>query len=449
MEPLLLLAHRIPYPPNKGDKITNFEFLKFFAKRYDVHLGTFIDDPRDAVHMDKVREYCRSAHFQQLRPLQSRILSARSLFSGDALTLSYYPRRELRRWCEQTAAANDIRRIFVSSTPMYQFVPRAAKGAVKVIHYHDLDSDKWRQYAETKVWPLSAIYRREWRRLLEYERKIALDAKAGLFVTPSEAELFRKLAPESAWKIHWPGHGLDHEYYRPSNESENPYPSGARAVVFVGVLDYWPNEDAAIWYAREIHERVRSLCRDASFFIVGMNPTARVRELAALPGVVVTGSVPDVRPWFQHASVVVAPLRIARGIQNKVLQAMAMERPVVTTRMSADALSAQPGQEIEVAETAEEFADKVVALMTDTEVAHQMGLRARERIVRDYSWQRTMERIDAMMAPGPARPAAEADFEMSSADPIAQRSVPGSVRCSRDGLEAVQPPSWNGRRVRH
>jgi sugar transferase (PEP-CTERM/EpsH1 system associated) len=280
---------------------------------------------------------------------------------------------------------------------MYQFVPREARNAVKVIHYHDLDSDKWRQYAETKPWPLSTVYRREWRRLFDYERKIALDADAGLFVTPSEAGLFRQLAPESSHKIHWPGHGLDHDYYQRSGVTASPYPKGAKPVVFVGVLDYWPNEDAAIWYAREVHRRVQAAHRDALFYIVGMNPTRRVRELATLPGVVVTGQVPDVRPWFQHASVVVAPVRIGRGIQNKVLQAMAMERPVVMSGLSADSLSARPGEEIDIADTAEEFAAKVVALLNDPAAAGAMGLRARERILRDYSWQKTMERIDSLL----------------------------------------------------
>ena len=344
MEPLLFLAHRIPYPPNKGDKITNFEMLKYFSKRYEVHLGTFIDDPRDRVHRDEVLKYCGSAHFENLNPRLRRLMSAPALAGRRALTLAYYPRRNLLSWCERTVRERGIKRVFVSSTPMYQFVPPAAANAACVIQYHDLDSDKWRQYAETTPWPMSAIYRRESVALLEYERAIARQVDAGFFVTPSEAALFRELAPESAHKIHWPGHGVDHEYYRSTPDRENPFPPGTKAVLFVGVLDYWPNEDAAIWYAREIHSRVRQTAGDVRFYVVGMNPTPRVRELGTLPGVVVTGEVPDVRPWFQHASVVVAPLRIARGIQNKVLQAMAIGRPVVMSRMLDVLVVCAPGR---------------------------------------------------------------------------------------------------------
>ena len=165
-EPLLLLTHRIPFPPNKGDKITNFEFLRHFAQRYEVHLGTFIDDPRDEEHVDTVRQFCRDVHFERVHPRWARLLSVRGLLTGSALTLAFYSRRGLRRWSERVVANHSIRKVFVSSTPMYQFAPPAGPGTVRVVHYHDLDSDKWKQYAGTKAWPLSAIYRREWRTLL-------------------------------------------------------------------------------------------------------------------------------------------------------------------------------------------------------------------------------------------------------------------------------------------
>jgi sugar transferase (PEP-CTERM/EpsH1 system associated) len=398
MDPLLFLTHRIPYPPNKGDKITNFEMLKYFSKRYEVHLGTFVDDRRDRRHRAELLKHCRSAHFEDLDPTFRRVASVGALLGRRPLTLAYYPRRRLARWCDSVVREHGIRKVFVSSTPMYQFVPRSAADAARVIHYHDLDSDKWRQYAETTAWPMSAIYLRESVTLLQYEREIARDADAGFFVTPSEAELFRRLAPESARKIIWPGHGLDHEYYRRSDGFASPYPEGAKTVLFVGVLDYWPNEDAAIWYATAIHEKVRAACPDARFYAVGMNPTRRVRDLAALPGVTVTGEVDDVRPWFQHASVVVAPLRMARGIQNKVLQAMAMERPVVMSRMLASSLSARAGEEVMLAGTAAEFAAGVAGLLQDPAAAARMGRCARQRILSDYSWQTTMERMDAFLA---------------------------------------------------
>lgn len=418
MEPLLFLTHRIPYPPNKGDKITNFEMLKYFSKRYEVHLGTFVDDPRDRAHRTELLKYCRSAHFEDLHPKLRRIASAGALLGRRALTLAYYPRSRLLRWCDRTVTERGIRRIFVSSTPMYQFVPPSAGPAARVIHYHDLDSDKWRQYAETTPWPMSAIYRRESVTLLEYERQIARDADAGFFVTPSEAELFRRLAPESSRKIFWPGHGLDHDYYSRSNAFDNPYPAGAKTVLFVGVLDYWPNEDAAIWYATSIHAKVRAAFPDVRFYVVGMNPTRRVRELETLAGVTVTGEVPDVRPWFQHASVVVAPLRIARGIQNKVLQAMAMERPVVMSRMLASSLSARDGEDVVLAGTSDEFAAGIASLLGDERAARAMGQRARARILSDYSWQRTMDRMDAYLSGRPAEESREGSAGAATGDDV-------------------------------
>lgn len=397
MEPLLFLTHRIPYPPNKGDKITNYEMLRYLSKRYEIHLGTFIDDPRDLAHREKVLEFCASAHFEELSPTVSRLISVRALIGQGSLTLAYYPRRNLQRWCNQVVRDNRIKRAFVSSTPMYQFAQGIENLRSRVIHFHDLDSDKWRQYAESKPWPLSALYRRESRTLLEEERSIAIHADAGFFVTPSEADLFRTLAPESADKIHWPGHGLDHAYYSPNEAVGSPYKSSERVVLFVGVMDYWPNEDAAIWFAKEGFPFVQALHPGARFYIVGLNPTPRVKALALQPNVVVTGEVHDVRPYLQHAAVIIAPLRIARGIQNKALQGMAMERAVVMSPICAESLSAVPGSEIEVAGSGREFGEKISSLLAESERASAMGKRARRRVLNDYSWDDTMKRMETFL----------------------------------------------------
>lgn len=424
MEPLLFLTHRIPFPPNKGDKITNFEMLRYFARHYEVHLGTFIDDPQDFQYVPKVLEYCASAHFEPLDPFLSKLLSARALLGSRPLTLAYYPTKNLRSWCARAVAEKRIRRAFVSSTPMFQFV-RGIEGLVRrVVHFHDLDSDKWRQYAESRSWPLSAVFRREARTLLQEEKLISREADAGFFVTPAEAELFRSLAPESATKIHWPGHGLDYDYYCPSETLPSPYLSGERAILFVGVMDYWPNEDAATWFSREVLPGIRSRHPDARFYVVGLNPPASVRALAKDLGVVVTGAVPDVRPYLQHAAVVVAPLRIARGIQNKALQGMAMRKPVVMTSLCAGSLSARAGVEIEVADTGEAFAVKVGNLLSHPDRAARMGDLARERVLSDYSWEESMARMNSFLA-GPDATATRTD-----AAPVRIRQVSAGATTS-------------------
>lgn len=428
MEPLLFLTHRIPYPPNKGDKITNFEMLRYFARHYEVHLGTFVDDPQDLQHTTKVREYCASAHFEPLRPVVSKLLSARALFGSGPLTLAYYPRKNLQEWCARVVAERNVRLAFISSTPMFQFVRGLSALARRVIHFHDLDSDKWRQYAESRSWPLSAVFRREGRALLQEERAIAREADAGFFVTPAEAELFRTLAPESAGRIHWPGHGIDFDYYCPSDQFSSPYREGEKAILFVGVMDYWPNVDAATWFSREILPSIRSQHPGAVFYVVGLNPTPSVRSLAEQPGVVVTGGVADVRPYLQHADVVVAPLRIARGIQNKALQGMAMKRAVVMTPPCAASLSARAGAEIEVAETGVEFVTKVSDLLQHADRADTMGSLARQRVRSDYSWNETMMRMNSFLA-----------ADTTSECRLDEGSVANGVAAFASGVAGAQP----------
>jgi sugar transferase (PEP-CTERM/EpsH1 system associated) len=424
MEPLLFLAHRIPFPPNKGDKITNFEMLRYFARHYEVHLGTFVDDPQDFKYVPKVLEYCATAHFEPLNPTVSKLLSARALLGSRPLTLAYYPTRNLRSWCAREVAGNRIQSAFISSTPMFQFVRGIEGLRRRVVHFHDLDSDKWRQYAESRRWPLSAVFRREARTLLQEERSIAHEADAGFFVTPAEATLFRSLAPESAAKIHWPGHGLDYDYYRPDESLPSPYRSGERAILFVGVMDYWPNEDAATWFSRDVLPGIRARHPEARFYVVGLNPPASVRALDRDAGVVVTGAVPDVRPYLQHAAVVVAPLRIARGIQNKALQGMAMCKPVVMTSLCAGSLSARAGIEIEVADSGEEFASRVSYLLSHGERAARMGELARERVLRDYSWEESMARMNAFLA------APDSTAAVPDAAPVRVRSGTGGATTS-------------------
>ena len=187
-----------------------------------------------------------------------------------------------------------------------------------------MDSAKWSQYANSRSWPLSAIFKREGARLLAFERAVANGTEASVFVTPAEAQLFRTLAPECSTRVHHAQNGVDTDYFSPAHELPNPFATDEDAIVFTGAMDYWPNVDAVTWFARDVLPTIATQRPRARFYIVGIAPTPAVQALAQDPRVVVTGRVPDVRPYLKHARVVVAPLRVARGIQNKVLEAMAM-----------------------------------------------------------------------------------------------------------------------------
>ncbi|MGZ5203107.1 MAG: TIGR03087 family PEP-CTERM/XrtA system glycosyltransferase, partial [Telluria sp.] len=219
------------------------------------------------------------------------------------------------------------------------------------------------------------------------ERQVARDYDASLFVSAPEAELFRRLAPESGPKIGHFSNGVDTEYFSPDQQHPDPYPAGERALVFTGAMDYWPNIDAVKWFAAEVFPSVRQRFPDARFYIVGSRPAPAVQALAQQDGIVVTGTVPDVRPYIAHAAVAVAPLRIARGVQNKVLEAMAMATPVVVSPQALEGIDAVPGSELVLADEPAAFADACAALLEGRDSASAaIGRAARAKVQRQYSW---------------------------------------------------------------
>ena len=400
MESLLFLAHRLPYPPNKGDKVRSFHFLAHLARRYRVFLGAFVDDDDDWRHVDALRRLCAEVHVEALRPRSQRIASAVGFLSGEALTLPYYRSRELQRWVADVARRERVARAFAFSSPMAQYALGLA-GVRSFVDLVDMDSAKWGQYGSHHRWPVSAVYRREAERLLAYERDIVARAEAGIFVTREESRLFCDAAPECANRVVTISNGVDSEHFSPSTEFASPFAPAERAIVFTGAMDYWPNIDAVSWFAHDVLPEIRKHDPSARFYVVGMNPANPVRALAGDPAVTVTGRVADVRPYLAHARVVVAPLRVARGIQNKVLEAMAMAKPVVVSPAIAAGLAARPGIEVEVASDAPDFAGKVVALM-DPQRADAMGARARLRMQNAYTWPASFALLDELLERGNA-----------------------------------------------
>jgi len=399
MEDLLFLTHRIPYPPNKGDKIRSYHLLKHLTQRYRVHLGTFIDDPDDWRHVDHVKDLCGKTHFARLKPNSARLRCLDGLMTNQPLTLGYYRNAGLQAWVEQVLNELPIKCVLVFSSAVAQYVSQAGH-VRRVIDFVDIDSDKWLQYAVGKTWPMSWLYRREGRLLLHYERQVARDFDASLFVSHAEADLFRQIAPESAAKIGFFNNGVDTEYFSPTRNYQNPYPADALPLVFTGAMDYWPNADAVQWFARKILPAVLTQNPSACFYIIGSRPTAAVRALAELPGVVVTGMVPDIRPYLAHASLAVAPLRIARGIQNKVLEAMAMAKPVIASIQALEGITANAGEEVLLARDSGEFIATISALLKRPLEA--IGKAARVRVRVNYSWELNLKHVDELLSPDAA-----------------------------------------------
>lgn len=403
MAKILYLVHRLPYPPNKGDKVRSFHLLKHLAAKHQVFLATFVDDPDDRQYIAKVREFCTELHVSELQPALAKLKSLQGLLSGEALSLPYYRDAGMSRWVQEMAKARGFDAVIVFSSPMAQYVQYAQGkqgGGADVpvlIDFVDVDSAKWADYANSRSWPMSWLYRREGRQLLAFEADRADKAVCSFFVTDKEVALFRQLTPGRQAAVESLCNGVDAEFFAPADERPSPFPAGQLPLVFTGAMDYWPNADAVTWFAAEVLPSLRAQWPALHFHIVGRSPTPAVQALAG-EGVSVSGTVPDVRPYLQHAAAVVAPLRLARGIQNKILEAMAMGQPVVAAQSCVQAIDAIDGQELVGAAEPADFVRALNALLADPQLAARIGAAGRARVQASYSWDAHLAGLDRHLA---------------------------------------------------
>jgi len=407
VDEILFLCHRIPYPPNKGDKIRAYHWLKALSARYTVHLGTFVDDPEDWQGTEALASFCGEQCYRPLDPRMGKLRSLDGLRRGEALSFGYYRDRHLAAWVREITARRPIKAIVAFSSTMGPYAIESP-GVRRVLDLVDVDSDKWSQYARSASWPMRWVYAREARTLARGEQALAQSFDATVLVSDAEADFFRARAPEAAERIHAIGNGVDAEYFDPTHPLPDPFEGlsgeqfdgpGSDQIVFTGAMDYPANVDAVCWFADEVLPLIRKDRPGAVFTIVGIRPTARVLALAEREHVCVTGAVPDVRPYLAAASVAVAPMRIARGIQNKVLEALAMSCSVVMSDQAAAGLLETDPQYAQVAVEAGEFAAAVLVFMAREESESQSARdQARAYVLRHYGWQARFDELLALIA---------------------------------------------------
>lgn len=390
---ILFLAHRIPYPPDKGDKIRSWRLVEHLTKRFRVHLAAFVDDPHDFAHEAHLKSVCESLFLRPLDPATARLRSLSALLAEEPLSFAYYRDARMARHVT-SLRRRGLAATFVFSSTMAPYTEER-EGAPLIVDLCDADAEKWRAYADAAPFPLGAIYAREARRLADAETAILNRADVSFAVNESEAAILND-RPGVKRAAMWFGNGVDTAYFRPDAARSAPDPSAD--VVFTGAMDYHPNIDAVLWFAREAWPRVRARAPGARFAIVGARPARRVRALDGREGVIVTGRVDDVRPFLQHAAAVVAPMRIARGVQNKVLEAMAMARPVVATGAALEGVAARDGEEAIVADAPDAFAASVLLLLADRKRGDAIGASARARMKADYAWPAQFARLDGALA---------------------------------------------------
>lgn len=384
MSELLFLAHRVPFPPDRGDKIRGFHILRHLAGRYRVHLVAFAEDLADRNPPPAFRDMLASCTVIPLRKANARA-AIEALASGRPVSLTAFSSDAMRAAVARVLSSSPIERVHCFSGQMAQYLP--ADRPV-VMDFADVDSMKFEQLAAGSRQPIAWLLKREARLLDRFERAVAARVDASLFVTDAEAAAFR--ARGGCGRIETVENGIDAAFFDPQAAFER-VDAAEPLIVFTGQMDYRPNVEAVTWFARDI----LPLVPDATFAIVGRAPTAAVRALAC-ERVIVTGAVADVRGWLAAASVCVAPLRLARGIQNKVLEAMAMARPVVASPGAAEGIDHRGT--IRVADDVTDFAASVSALLANPAAAAGLGAAARARVVDRYSWPARLAALDAVMA---------------------------------------------------
>jgi sugar transferase (PEP-CTERM/EpsH1 system associated) len=388
MGDILFLAHRAPYPPDRGDKIRAFHILKHLAARRRVHLAAFADDLRDLRAKSGLYPLLASRAIVMRRKSTLRAV-AEAFASRRPASVSAFADTAMAHAVADVLAREPIETIYVFSSQMAQYLPATGQARV-VMDFVDVDSAKFADYAAAGGLK-AAVYAREARLLLAHDRAVAERADASLFVSEAETALFR--ARTGAARVHAVENGIDTAAFDPLARFEAVRIDGP-LIVFTGQMDYPPNIAAVRWFADAILPAIRAHHATARFAIVGRAPTADVRALAS-DAVIVTGEVPDVRGWLAAASVVVAPLKIARGIQNKVLEAMAMARPVVASAPAAEGID--HGATLRTGGDAAQLAAAVTALLDDPAAADALGQAARARVIARYGWDARLAPLDALL----------------------------------------------------
>lgn len=398
---ILFLAHRIPYPPDKGDKIRSFNEIVYLSQNHNIYLATTLDCESDRMHVPKLEEYCKEVYALSFN---RRIKLLKGLFLQKPFSISGFYDRSIQDYVNRTLKDKDIDVVicFCSSMAEYIFsapgyLENGLEGKTLIMDFVDLDSDKWLQYARYAKLPLSFIYRIENKRLFKYETKINHAVHQSVFVSNREVKALEEIYP-GASNLQVIPNGVDYNYFSPPparvvDGNGKSFPR----LVFTGVMDYFANEDGVKWFCDQIFPIIKAEFPLAEFYIVGNRPTNLVWSLSEIDGVTVTGYVDDIREYYWLADLCVIPLRIARGLQNKVIEAMATGNAVVATSNASDGIVCHDNYDIAIADGADSFAEKVIHLLKDEHSRSEMGRRAVENIRLNYSWEGNLEKFDELL----------------------------------------------------
>lgn len=384
---IFVLCHRIPFPADKGDKIRNYNLIKSLASHNQIALGCFIDEPFDKVYQEQLPSLADSVECQPLYFKKRAWNAVIALMRGISITERFYAHSQMAKWAFAQCAKADA--IFVASAAMARYVPAEFRHKA-VLDFVDYDSQKWLHYANHTANPFKAwLFRREARTLARYEKSLVAEFKAVCLVSGAEAQQFTSDLPKALQhKVIALPNGIDTNYFNPTL-FELPIETGC--IVFTGEMNYQPNIDAVLWFAKQVLPRIQAH-QQVRFCIVGRNPAPEVLALQS-DRIEVTGRVDDVRPYLAKAQIVVAPMQLARGVKNKVLEAMAMAKPLVATPAALFGLEAAVHAAIEIADTPERFATACLQLLQTP----QQAWTSRQLVEQIFGWQVSANTLTSLL----------------------------------------------------
>ena len=390
---ILYVCHRFPFPPKRGGKIRPFNMIKHLsASGHEVTVASLARSPGEASEARGISSYCARFELAEVSdPVQAARMVAR-LPTSTPSSMGYFYSPGLARRIRELLARERFDLIFVHCSSVAQYVAHA-RGVPKILDFGDMDSQKWLEYARYKPFPLSTGYWLEGFKLEREEKRLATMFDLCTATTRAEWETLEsyRLGVPSDW---FPN-GVDSDYFAPSDEPYEP-----DTISFVGRMDYYPNQECMFDFCANVLPRLQAQRPQIKLVIVGADPSPAVKRLAAHRGVSVTGSVSDVRPYVRRSAAMVAPLNIARGTQNKILEAMAMGVPVVTTPAAAGGVDAVPGEHLLVAASHEEQTSAIMQILARSDERARLAAAGRERMLTHHAWRSSMRRLDTIIERG-------------------------------------------------
>jgi sugar transferase (PEP-CTERM/EpsH1 system associated) len=402
---ILYVCHRFPFPPKRGGKIRPFNMIRHLSQRHEVTVASIARSVQEAEEGRGLEPYCACAEMATvIEPVQLLRMVAR-LPTLTPSSMGYFYSGQLAGRIDALLAHERFDLIFVHCSSVAQYVA-GVQGIPKILDYGDMDSQKWLEYARYKPFPLSLGYRLEAAKLARAERQLA--RRFDMCTATTFAEWQTLEGYRTGVLSDWFPNGVDSDYFSPSAEAYDP-----DTIAFVGRMDYYPNQECMVDFCATTLPRLQAKRPSVKLSIVGADPTPAVERLGKLPGVTVTGSVPDVRPYLRRSVLMVAPLNIARGTQNKILEAMASGVPVVTSRTAAGGVDAKDREHFIVASTPDEYAIAILRLITDPVERERLARAGRERMLSNHAWDRSMQRLDNIIE------RCRSSFDYASAGPVA------------------------------